>query len=138
MKIIEKIIERKNESESTKLERFLKLVKQETKDQIEKLKKENETFKNTIKKGKEKIVNEIDEISESIDDFLLNVDAEEIKDKDSRKEYAKEFICGYMDKLYEIEVLNNKLERTEKTLNEHLETNNNLILKLQTLLNELK
>jgi len=64
MKIIEKIIERKNESESTKLERFLKLVKQETKDQIEKLKKENETFKNTIKKGKEKIVNKIDEISE--------------------------------------------------------------------------
>ncbi len=138
MKLIEKIIETKNESEKTKLERFFNQVETETKKQIENLKKENETFKSLFDEDKQKIKGEIKEISESIDDYLIDIDNDEIKDKDSRKEYSKDYICGYIDKILDIETKNKKSERLEKVLNEKLEDNNNAILKLQSFLNELK
>jgi 6-pyruvoyl-tetrahydropterin synthase len=138
MKLIEKIIETKNESEKTKLERFFKQVKSETETQIENLKKENETLQKAFDEDKKKVSNEINDITESIDDYLINIDNDEISNKDSRKEYSKDFICGYINKVLEVEGKNKRVERLESVLNEKLDDNKDSILKLQSLLNELK
>lgn len=138
MNRIKKIIELRSESEETKLKRFFEELTDQTKDQIKKLKKENQTSQNTFDEAKEKSELKIKELEAEIEELFLNVDSEQIKKPKERKEYAKDFIVEWHDKINQIQLENKKIELAKETFEKALENNQMMLLNHNSFLEELR